>query len=76
MTRKEGMMTTLSKINKYLKSNNIDAEILPGKGYVYFAGPDTSTWKNTTVPGIPNVKNLTTAQGKELFSKMLELNAW
>ena len=68
-------MTTLAKINKNLKSNKIDAEILPGKGYVYFAGPTTSSWKTTVVPGIPNVKNLTNEQGYNLFTEMLQINS-
>ena len=68
-------MTTLAKINKHLKKLNIEAEILPGKGYVYFAGPATSLWRETIVPGIPNVKMLTNEQGYELFTEMSELNA-
>ena len=68
-------MTTLAKINKHLKRLNIDAEILPGKGYVYFAGPATSLWKETIVPGTPNVKMLTNEQGYALFSEMAELNS-
>ena len=69
-------MTTLAKINKHLKKLNIDAEILPGKGYVYFAGPATSLWRETIVPGIPNVKMLTNEQGYALFTEMSELNAF
>lgn len=69
-------MTTLAKINKHLKSHNIDAEILPGKGYVYFAGPATSNWRETIVPGIPNVKNLSNEQGYNLFQEMLQLNSF
>lgn len=69
-------MTTLAKINKHLKKLNIEAEILPGKGYVYFAGPATAHWKETIVPGIPNVKNLTNEQGYELFTEMSQLNSY
>ena len=69
-------MTTLAKINKQLKKLNIEAEILPGKGYVYFAGPATIQWKETIVPGIPNVKNLTNEQGYELFTEMSQLNSY
>lgn len=69
-------MTTLAKINKHLKKLNIEAEILPGKGYVYFAGPATTRWKETIVPGIPNVKNLTNEQGYELFTEMSQLNTY
>ena len=69
-------MTTLAKINKHLKKLNIEAEILPGKGYVYFAGPATTWWKETIVPGIPNVKNLTNEQGYELFTEMSQLNTY
>ena len=69
-------MTTLAKINKHLKKLNIEVEILPGKGYVYFAGPATDHWKETIVPGLFNVKNLTNEQGYELFQEMSELNSF
>ena len=69
-------MTTLAKINKHLKKLNIEAEILPGKGYVYFAGPATDQWKETIVPGLFNVKNLSNEQGYELFQEMSELNSF
>lgn len=69
-------MTTLAKINKRLKKLNIEAEILPGKGYAYFTGPATAQWKETIVPGIPNVKNLTNEQGYELFTEMSQLNSY
>lgn len=68
-------MTTLSKINKRLKRLNIDAELLPGKGYVYFSGPATISWHTTTVPGVVNVNNLTNEQGCDLFTEMSQLNA-
>lgn len=68
-------MTTLAKINKNLKKLNIDAEILPGKGYVYFAGPATDRWHTTMVPGLFNVKELTNEQGYALFQEMCELNS-
>mgnify|MGYP003592676066 CR=1 FL=1 len=69
-------MTTLAKINKHLKKLNIEAEILSGKGYVYFAGPATDHWKGTIVPGLFNVKNLTNEQGYALFQEMCELNSF
>jgi hypothetical protein len=69
-------MTTLAKINKNLKKLNIDAEILSGKGYVYFAGPATDLWKETIVPGMLNVKELTNEQGYALFQEMCELNSF
>ena len=68
-------MTTLNKINKYLKRNNIDAEILAGKGYIYFAGPATEQWHETIVGGLFSVKDLTNEQGYNLFSEMCEINA-
>ena len=68
-------MTTLHKINKYLKRNNIDAEILAGKGYIYFAGPATAQWRETIVGGLFNVKCLTDEQGFRLFTEMCEVNA-
>ena len=69
-------MTTIAKINKNLKSLNIDAEMHAGKGYVYFAGPAVQNWKTTSVPGIPNVKILTNEEGYKLFTEMNELNAY
>lgn len=68
-------MTTLNKINKYLKRMNIDAEILAGKGYIYFTGPATSTWRETIVGGLYSVRELTVDQGQALFGEMCEINA-
>lgn len=69
-------MTTLAKINKNLKKLNIDAEILSGKGYVYFAGPAIDSWKETIVPGLFSVKEMTNEQGYALFQEMCELNSF
>lgn len=67
-------MTTLSKINKYLARNNIDAEILPGKGYVYFSGPAVVNWYIKAIPNLENVKNITNEEGKQLFFDLQQLN--
>ncbi len=72
-------MTTLAKINKYLKNLGIEAEILSGKGYIYFAGPATDKWYYTIVPGIFNKKhlsNLSDAQGYKLYEEMCQLNSF
>lgn len=69
-------MTTLSKINKYLKQNNIDAELLSGKGYIYFSGPDVLNWKIKIIPGLTNVKDISTDEGKKLFYQQMHLNSF
>ena len=66
----------LRLICERMKKLDIEAEILSGKGYMYFSGPATDRWHTTIVPGIPNVKNLTDEQGFKLFQEMCELNCF
>jgi len=69
-------MTTLSKINKRLKREKIDAEILSDKGKLYFAGPAVVNWELPYIDVNINIKNLTTEQGFMLFFEVMHRNSF
>jgi hypothetical protein len=42
-------MLTISKINKTIKAEGIDLELVPGQGYFYFVGPGSENLYTASV---------------------------
>lgn len=57
--------TTLAQINKALKAAHINAEIVKGKGYWYFTGPDADSMEEQGI----YAWDITTASPEELVAE-------
>lgn len=63
------MKTTRAAVNAALKAQGIDAELVQGKGYCYFAGPATIEFFATAVSTM-RVSDLSVEQWLESFAAL------
>lgn len=48
---------SIAQVNAALKKAGHSEELVKGKGYLYFSGPSTATWRSTSVM-VPHVKRM------------------
>jgi len=53
---------TIAAVNKALKAAGFDAEIVNGKGYLWFDGPEASNWFSSSVP-VCHLNHISTVSG-------------
>ena len=59
------MRTTLAAVNKALAAAGIDAELVKGRGYFYFAGSDMDYAEEQGVYGVFRLSDLSVSQWVE-----------